>query len=266
MPTERDFFIRAGGASLRCRRIFPQGLGHKEGSPCLVFLHEALGCVEMWKSYPERLCQRTGLPGFLYDRQGHGGSDPLEGPRQTDYLNREAYEVLPEVLLTLGIERPVLVGHSDGGTIALLLSAAYPDWPCCAVTEAAHVFVEEITREGIREAVSKYLSTDLERRLAKYHGDKSGELFRAWSGVWLSDAFSSWNMLRELPFIRCPLLVIQGVEDQYGSREQVGRIVRDSGGRATPLFLSECGHIPHLEDQERVLEASAGFIRACCPE
>lgn len=266
MQQEGDFPVRVDRAVLRCRRIFPSSDQSGAKGPCLIFLHEALGCVEMWKSYPERLCQRTGLPGLLYDRQGHGGSDPLQGPRKPDYLNREAAEVLPEFLRKLGIDRPVLVGHSDGGTIALLFAAAHPDWPCCAVTEAAHVFVEEITRRGIREALSTYHRTDLQSRLAKYHGNKTDDLFRAWSGIWLSDAFASWNMLDELPSIRCPLLVIQGENDEYGTQDQVDRIVSRSAGPATPLLLPECGHIPHLEAEDRVLEAAGEFIRACSRE
>lgn len=263
MQREGDFSIQVDQAVLRCRRIVPEGNPSGGQGPCLVFLHEALGCVEMWKSYPERLCRLTGLPGVLYDRRGHGGSDPLQGPRRLDYLSREAGEVLPDLLGKLEIDRPVLVGHSDGGTIALLFAAAYPDWPCCAVTEAAHVFVEQVTRQGIRDVLSSYLHTDLERKLAKYHGSKSGDLFRAWSGVWLSDAFASWNMLRELSSISCPLLVIQGEDDEYGTREQVDRIVGLSSGPATPLLLPGCGHIPHLEAQDRVLEAAGEFIRAC---
>jgi pimeloyl-ACP methyl ester carboxylesterase len=220
----------------------------------------------MWKSYPERLCQRTGLPGLLYDRQGHGGSDPLQEPRTLDYLHRESVEVFPELLRKLGIDRPILVGHSDGATIALLFAAAFPDWPCCAVTEAPHVFVEEVTRRGIRAALSAYNRTDLQDRLAKYHGEKTDHLFRAWSGIWLSDGFASWNMLADLPSIECPLLVIQGEDDEYGTREQVDRIVERSSGQATPFLVSGCGHVPHLEAQDRVLDAAGEFIRACSSE
>lgn len=266
MQQEGDFSIRVDQAVLRCRRLLPEKEAYGGNGPCLVFLHEALGCVEMWKAYPERLCQQTGLPGLLYDRRGHGASDPLQGPRQLDYLNREAEEVLPDLLRKLEIDQPILVGHSDGGTIALLFAARFPEWPCCAVTEAAHVFVEEVTRQGIRAALSSYHHTDLERKLAKYHGSKSGDLFRAWSGIWLSDAFSSWNMLREIPSIRCPLLVIQGEDDEYGTREQVDRIVGLSSGPATRLLLSGCGHIPHLEAQNRVLQSTGEFIRACFRE
>jgi pimeloyl-ACP methyl ester carboxylesterase len=264
MPGATDFFTQICGISLRCRRIGPEAHEPAGDTPCLVFLHEALGCVEMWKAFPERLCQRTGLPGVLYDRQGHGGSDPLDRPREREYLHREAREILPALLRSLDVERPVFVGHSDGGTIALLFAAAYPDWACCAVVEAAHVFVEEVTRQGIREAVSTYYTTNLESRLAKYHGDKSGDLFRAWSGIWLSDMFSTWNMHHDLPFIQCPLLVIQGEDDEYGTLEQVHRIVHHSSGPATPFVVSGCGHIPHLEAQERVLEAAGDFICAYC--
>jgi len=266
MTGATDFCARIGGVSLRCRRVGPEPHGSLGDTPCLVFLHEALGCVEMWKAFPERLCQLTGLPALLYDRQGHGGSGPLDGPREREYLHREAREVLPALLRALDVQRPVFVGHSDGGTIALLFAAVYPDWPCCAVVEAAHVFVEEVTRQGIREAVSTYHATDLESRLAKYHGDKSSDLFRAWSGMWLSDIFSTWNMHHDLPFIQCPLLVIQGEDDQYGTLEQVDRIVHHTSGPATPLILSDCGHIPHFQTQERVLEAAGDFIHAHCLE
>jgi len=261
----REFYLCLGEADLRCRRLLPaEGDAQGREKP-IVFLHEALGCVEMWKSFPERLCERTGLPGLIYDRQGHGGSDPLRATRRKGYLEREARDVLPALLRALGIEHPVLFGHSDGGTIALLFAAAHPDWPCCAVTEAAHVFVEEITRRGIREAEATYRRTDLASRLAKYHGSKTADLFRAWAGTWLSEEFASWNMLAELPSIRCPLLAAQGEADEYGTSEQVERIVRDSSGPATPLFLSGCGHIPHLEAPDRVLDAAGEFIRTRYP-
>jgi pimeloyl-ACP methyl ester carboxylesterase len=266
MQDVRDFSLPVDQSVLRCRWIIPATSHFRADGPYLVFLHEALGCVEMWKAFPERLCRLTGLPGLLYDRQGHGASDPLQGRRPLDYLNREAEEVLPDLLRQLHIERPVLIGHSDGGTIALLFAAAYPDWPCCAMVEAAHVFVDKLTRQGIRAAISNYHRTHLEERLAKYHAGKSADLFRAWSGIWLSDEFASWNMLRDLPSVRCPLLVVQGEADEYGTREQVDRITNDTSGPATPLLIPQCGHIPHLEAQDRVLEAAEGFLRAWLPE
>ncbi|MCX7817312.1 MAG: alpha/beta hydrolase [Syntrophales bacterium] len=226
----------------------------------LVFLHEGLGSVGQWKDFPDQLCEKTGLPGFVYDRWGYGKSSYCPAPRTVDYLHREAIDFLPVVLNRVNIEKPILIGHSDGGSIALIYSGVYPDAVKGVITEAAHVFVEEVTLNGIREAVKIYEKTDLKKKLAKYHGEKAEVVFRGWSETWLSSDFRDWNIENFLRSIKAPLLVIQGRDDQYGSPSQVEAIVRGVSGMAEPLLIGGCGHIPHFEARDIVLNAMCGFI------
>ncbi|MFW5932262.1 MAG: alpha/beta fold hydrolase [Desulfohalobiaceae bacterium] len=260
MHEAQDFYLSMRQARIKVRSIADPGQG-----PVLVFLHEALGCIDMWKGFPEQLCQRTALPGLVYDRLGHGGSSPLPGPvgpRNKDYLQQEAWVWLPEILNSLGLEQIIPIGHSDGATMALMFAAAYPQRVKCLITEAAHVFVEEITRQGIRRAVETYHSTDLYHRLAKYHGPKTEALFRAWSETWLSQEFASWNMEDQLSRITSPALIMQGHDDEYGSEKQVESIVSQVSGPAWPCILPECGHIPHLQARERTLDRMQEFLAA----
>ena len=256
----RDTWVSVRSKHLRVRLLAPGGSWEQAASTCLVFLHEGLGCVEMWKTFPERLCEATGLPGLIYDRQGHGRSSPLTETRTPEYQHEEALDFLPQVLRRLNIQRPVLIGHSDGGTIALIFAARFPDWPVCVVTEAAHVFVEEVTVQGIRQAKQAFETTNLPDKLAKYHGDKTRDIFSAWADTWLDPKYHSWNIESELPSIRCPLLVIQGEKDEYGSLEQVESIVDNSSGPAEPLIIPGRGHIPHLEAEDEVIEGVVGFL------
>lgn len=228
------------------------------GAPTLVFLHEALGCTAMWKDVPEQLSGMTGLPALIYDRHGHGKSGALAGPRDPDYLDRESFEILPAILEACGVADPLLVGHSDGGSIALLYASRYP--ARAVVTEAAHVFVEDVTLAGIRDAVDAWRATDLEQKLARYHGTKTGALFTAWAETWLSDDFVSWNIEAALPGITCPALIIQGEGDEYGTRRQVEAIAGGVSGPARTLLLPDCRHVPHLQAADRVLPAIADFI------
>jgi pimeloyl-ACP methyl ester carboxylesterase len=253
-----NFEITVAGRRLTARRIHPAQPGH--GRTSLVFLHEGLGSIGQWRDFPERLVERTGLPALLYDRWGYGGSDPLTLPRPRDYLEREAEDSLPAVLDAAGIERPLLIGHSDGGSIALLFAAAYPEMPLAVITEAAHVFVEEVTLAGIREAEAAFRDKGLLARLARYHGDKTETVFRAWTETWPRADFRDWNMVARLPDITCPLLVMQGADDQYGSALQVETIVADSAGPAEACLVPGCGHAPHLEWPDHVLELMADYI------
>ncbi|MGM0423574.1 MAG: alpha/beta fold hydrolase [Thermodesulfobacteriota bacterium] len=258
MSEVQDFFL-----SMHQARIKVRSMGNPGQGPVLLFLHEALGCIDMWKGFPEELCQATGLPGVAYDRLGHGCSSALPGPmgpRSLDYLEKESRVWLPEIIKTLGLEQVIPIGHSDGGTMALMFAAAKPEQVPCLITEAAHVFVEQVTQEGIRRAVQDYQDTDLKNRLAKYHGDKTEALFRAWSETWLSEEFSSWNMEAELPWITSPALIIQGQDDEFGSPKQVQSIVIQVSGPAWPCILSDCGHIPHLQARQRTLQAMQDFI------
>lgn len=258
MNEVQDFFLSMRQAKIKIRSIADPGQG-----PVLLFLHEALGCIDMWKGFPEELCKSTGLPGVVYDRLGHGGSSALPGPmgpRSVDYLENESRVWLPEILKALGLEQVIPIGHSDGATMALLFAAARPKQVPCLITEAAHVFVERITQEGIRRAVQAYQDTDLKNRLAKFHGDKTQALFRAWSETWLSEQFSSWNMEAELPRITSPALIMQGEDDEYGSEKQVESIVSQVSGPARPCILKDCGHIPHLQARQRALQEMQDFI------
>jgi pimeloyl-ACP methyl ester carboxylesterase len=262
-PAVAEGLFEIGEQRLFYRRLIPGGATTDPG-PTLVFLHEALGCTAMWHDFPAQVVNDTGLPAIVYDRAGYGNSSRMpDHPRDKTYLHQEAEIVLPQLLAGLGIDRALLVGHSDGGSIALLAAAADPAGQVAGIiTEAAHVFVESITRQGIREALASYETRGLEKRLARYHGDRTRGLFRAWADTWLSTAFRDWNIENCLGRIQCPTLVIQGIEDPYGSRRQVEAIVAGIGPRATALLIPGCGHIPHRDAPGRVRRAIADFAAA----
>ena len=256
-PRRERFQVSAGGRRLQAERLIPAAAGE---APALVFLHEGLGSISQWKDVPAALSRMTGCQALVYDRWGFGGSEALVLPRPRDYLEIEATEALPEVLAACGIDRPILIGHSDGGSIALLYAAAFPEKVTACVTEAAHVFVEEVTLAGIREAAELWRTTDLKARLAKYHGANTENVFRGWVETWLRPDFRDWNIVGRLASIACPLLVIQGEDDEYGTAAQVDAIVAGSSGPATPLIIPGCAHIPHHQARESVLDAIARFL------
>jgi pimeloyl-ACP methyl ester carboxylesterase len=242
------------------RRLHAEWLGTPGPRlPTLVFLHEGLGCASLWKDFPEALCARLGLPGFLYDRWGYGRSAPLEGQRRPSYLHDEALTFLPEVLDRARIERPLLVGHSDGGSIALLFAAGFPSRPAAVVTIAAHVFVEAVTLAGIRDAVEAWHRTDLAARLARHHGGKAASVFWSWADTWLAPEFRDWNITGCLGRITAPTLALQGVNDQYGSPAQIEAIAAGIGRHCATALLPDCGHAPHHEVRAPTLAAIAGF-------
>jgi pimeloyl-ACP methyl ester carboxylesterase len=247
-------FLVAGGRRLEYRWIAPT----RPGASPLVFLHEGLGSAALWRDFPDRLATRTGAGALVYSRYGFGASDPLGEPRTPDYLEREALDSLPEVLAHLGIEDPVLVGHSDGATIALIHAAA--GRPVHGlVLEAPHVFVEDVTIRGIGEARTAYETGRLRERLRPWHADVDAT-FRGWADVWLTPGFRSWNIEGLLGGVRCPVLVIQGEDDQYGTTAQLEAIARGTSGRVETLVLAGRGHTPHAEEPEMVLEEMARFI------
>lgn len=229
--------------------------------PVLVFLHEALGHIRMWKDFPERLALATGLDVLVYERLGYGESSPITLPRADDYLVPEGEQRLGDVLDAAGVGNVILVGHSDGGTIALIGAAALGHRVAAIMTEAAHIYADELTLTGIREAVHVYATTNLKERLARYHGDRTDLLFRAWSETWLRDSchqnmdFRPW-----LKNIHCPALIMQGEQDQYGEPEQVTRICEGIGVSAEACFMPGCAHIPHLEATESVLSKMTDFV------
>lgn len=227
----------------------------------LVFLHEGLGSISQWGGFCEQLCQRTGCPGLAFDRHGHGLSPPLTRARSIHYLHRHALEELPQVLEAHIPGRPyLLIGHSDGGSIALIAGAERSPLLRGIVTVAAHVFVESCCVEGIAQARDAYEEGGLRRALMRHHGDKTDTLFAAWADTWTSPWFRAWNLEYLLPSIEAPLLVLQGREDQYGTIAQVDAITRHSTGPATPLLLEDCGHAPHREFPELTLDLMSCFI------
>lgn len=232
-----------------------------EEAATLVFLHEGLGCAGLWKDVPALLAARLGLGAVAYSRAGYGGSSPITLPRSADYLRPEATEVLPAVLTALGIRRAVLIGHSDGGSIALLAAGLLDDARIAGiVTEAAHVFVEEITLAGIRDARRAWETTDLRDRLARWHGANVDTAFHGWNDTWQTDAYRNWTMEDALPGVRVPALVIQGVDDQYGTEAQVDAICAGVRGPVRKMMVADCGHVPHFEQKQTVLDAMAAFV------
>lgn len=253
------FFAEIGGCRLRVRRLGTEPK-QEESMPALVFLHEGLGNIAVWRDFPETLCRETGLPGIVYERRGYGESDCFESPWPADYLVAEATVFLPGVLAASRVEKAILVGHSDGGSIALIAAAAHPRLILGAVTEAAHIFVEDITLAGIREALHAMETTDLKAKLARYHGKNVDRIIRRWADTWLDPGFRDWNIEEFLPRISVPLLALQGKDDEYGTPAQVDGIARGVSGPVKTHLIPDCGHVPHVQAQKTVLRYIEEFI------
>jgi pimeloyl-ACP methyl ester carboxylesterase len=254
MPAMQRAFVTAGSHRLEYQRI--EG---RANAPCLVFLHEGLGSVALWRGFPEKLAQASGAAAIVYSRHGYGASDRLTAPRDVDYMHREALETLPELRAALGLDDVILIGHSDGASIALI-HAGSGRWPVRAlILEAPHVFVEEISVESIAAARTAYAATDLRRRLERYHADVDGA-FRGWNDIWLDARFRAWNIEQYLPGVRCPVLAIQGADDEYGTPAQIDAIERGVAAPFERLVLAQCKHSPHRDQEETVLRAMAEFI------
>ena len=245
-------------------RIEHEWLGRERaGRPLLVFLHEGLGSRSMWRDFPQRLCDAGHFRGLVYSRPGYGRSTPrAHGERWgVDFMHRQAHEVLPALRRALGIaESPWLFGHSDGGSIALLHAARFPDAVAGAVVLAPHVFVEEVSVQSIARIREAFAGTDLPQRLARHHDDV-GSAFWGWNHIWLDPALRAWNIEAELQALRCWLLAVQGADDEYGTLEQIRRIQRRLP--ATELLeLSDCGHSPQRDQPDRVIAATVDFVAA----
>jgi pimeloyl-ACP methyl ester carboxylesterase len=214
----------------------------------------------MWRDFPDDLCKKTGCAGLLYDRLGYGKSSMLVKSRTVHYMHEYALNELPEVLARLVPGRRFfLIGHSDGASIGLIYAAENNPMLLGLITEAAHVFVERETLEGIKAAVDDFNVGKFEP-LFKYHGDKTEFIFKAWHEIWLSNRFGSWNIEYLLPSINCPCLVIQGIDDQYGTPAQVYSIVSKTSGRARMKMVANCGHSPHRESADAVICLMIDFI------
>jgi pimeloyl-ACP methyl ester carboxylesterase len=242
--------LNVGGVELETTEI-------AGAEPALVFLHEGLGSVALWRDFPARLAAQTGRRALVYSRAGHGFSDLPDGDRTPRFMHDEALDVLPELLRVAGIERPVLVGHSDGGSIALIHASAHP--VSGLILLAPHVFVEDLSITSIEAARTTFETTDLGERMARYHRDAE-RTFRLWNDIWLAPGFRSWTIEDVLGAVTAPVLLIQGADDQYGTLAQVDAIERGVQGPVQRAVL-DCRHAPHLEAPEETLAAAAAFLR-----
>lgn len=236
------------------------------GSPTLVFLHEGLGSAEQWRDFPALVAKDCGLGAIAYSRVGYGRSPPVTLPRPLTYMEDEARDALPALLDERALDDVILVGHSDGASIALVAAAldagkARPRVRAIAL-EAPHVFVEDVSIASIRKAREAFEHGDLRARLAKYHGPNVDGAFRGWNDAWLDPAFRTWNLERFLPSIVAPVLVVQGEDDPYGTRAQVDAIAREVAGRSQIALLPRCGHAPHRDQPAATRALIADFLRA----
>ncbi|MDI1475166.1 alpha/beta hydrolase [Polyangium sp. y55x31] len=235
----------------------------RAGAPSLVFLHEGIGSVAMWRDFPQKVADATGCEAVVYSRAGYGGSDPARLPRLPSYMHDEGFFVLPALLETLGIERPILIGHSDGGSIALLCAGGTETPLAGLVVMAPHVLVEDISIRSIEKAKVAYTTTDLPARLGKYHADVD-RAFWGWNDIWLHPDFRAWNIEEYLPRIRCPILAIQGVDDEYGTMDQIHRIAAQAND-VTLVELEACRHSPQKDQPQAVLDAVRTFVGRIAP-
>ena len=249
-----DSEIVVDGKRLETTRIEPQSAAQ----PTLVLLHEGLGSIALWKDFPAQLASRTGCGVLVYSRYGHGQSDKLMEKRPVRFMHREGEVVLPELLDKLGIERPVLIGHSDGGSISLIFAGKYPSAVSGLILEAPHVFVEGLSISSIAQAKVTYETTDFPQRLGRYHANVDAT-FWGWNDIWLDPAFRSWNIEEYLPAITCPVLCIQGEQDEYGTIAQV-EAIRAKAPQTEIVILPNCKHSPHRDQAEKTLDLMAGFV------
>lgn len=248
-------------------RLEVQRLAGSAALAPIVFLHEGLGSAAMWRDFPAQVCAATGRAGLVYSRRGYGQSAPALRPLPPDYMQREAWQVLPALLAACGLTQPVLLGHSDGATIALLYASRWPTTACIAM--APHLLVEDISLRSIGEARVAFETTDLRSKLARFHADVDGA-FGQWNDVWLSEGFRSFNIEADCTQITCPLLAIQGVDDAYGSMRQIDLLgtefINENGLQPNKmkhrqlLKLERCGHSPHKDQGPAVLAAVAQFL------
>ena len=250
-------FVEAAGRALSCEWIG----GEARAAPVLVFLHEGLGSIRQWRDFPARLAAATGCRALVYDRYGYGQSDVLQEPRRTvQFMHQEGLESLPAFLSALEIQEPILVGHSDGASIALIHAGAGHEVRG-VVAMAPHVFIEPVCITSIQQAKSAFESTDLPQRLGRYHRDVR-RTFYGWADVWLDPEFKGWDIRADyLPKVRCPVLAIQGQDDEYGTMAQLDEIERRLSGPCELIKLEQCGHAPFRDQPEIVLSEAERFVR-----
>ena len=252
-----DRFVEVPGGEVFVRTWVPPST---TSTAPLILLHDSLGCVELWRDLPPTWARALGLRVIAYDRLGFGRSSPRRTPPLTTFIRDEAEVVFPALRRALGLRAHALFGYSVGGAMSLLIAAS-PNEPCVAVvTESAQAFVEDRTREGIRHAAERLGQPEQFARLARWHGDKAAWVLSAWRDVWLSPAFASWSLEPDLPRVRCPVLVIHGDRDEYGSLAFPRLIASRSGGPTELAILPGCGHVPHRERAGEVLERVSRWL------
>jgi pimeloyl-ACP methyl ester carboxylesterase len=224
----------------------------------IVMIHEGLGSLAQWKDFPDQLAAATRRPVLAYSRHGYGASEPLAGPLGVDFMHIEALETLPQLLYALDVREPVLFGHSQGASMALIHAARARPSVTAVVAMAPLVFVEAYGLDSIRRARVAFLETDLREKLARHHDDVEST-FWGWNDIWLNPDFATWNIEALLAEIACPVLAIQGLEDEYGTIEQINRIAH-AVPQLRRLELPECGHSPHRDQPETVLAAVTSFL------
>lgn len=250
-------FFDIDGVRLEYQQFNPP----QEADLTLVLLHEGLGCVAMWKDFPRQLASMTGCRVLVYSRVGYGGSDSCWLPRPLSFMHDEGLHVLPKILAAADIQKTILVGHSDGASIALINAGGIIDTRLQGlILMAPHVFVEELTISSIRAAKTAYETTDLRERLARYHGDNVDCAFWGWNRAWLDPEFLSWNLEAYLPKIEVPVLLLQGEQDNYGTIRQLETIVEQLPQRAEMVLLPECGHSVFRDRPAETLQAIVNFI------
>jgi len=249
-------FLKVAG-----RTLSYEWVGEERGQPALVFLHEGLGSIRQWRDFPARVAAATGARALVYDRYGYGQSDVLQEPRRTvQFMHQEGLESLPALLSALEIQEPILVGHSDGASIALIHAGAGHEVRG-VVAMAPHVFIEPICLSSIAKASQTFESTDLPQRLGRYHRD-ARKTFYGWADVWLDPQFKGWDIRDDyLPKVSCPVLAIQGHDDEYGTMAQLDEIARRVAGRCELLKLEQCGHSPFRDQPEQTLQAISVFVK-----
>ncbi len=252
-----DFYVELPDRRLRARRI---GASDGPSRPTLIFLHEGLGCIEMWRDFPAKLCAHAGCPGLVYDRTGYGKSSSWPTDPGVRYMEIEADNVLPRLLAGAAITDCILVGHSDGGTIALNYAASDPPTLHGVVTIAAHAINEPVCVASIVKAREAFASGDLRARLVRYHGDNVDGAFHLWNDAWLAPGFEPMDADGRLPRIEVPVQAIQGEDDEYGSELQVGIIAGKVAGYCETRLIPDCGHSPHLQQPGLVMAEITRFI------
>lgn len=233
----------------------------EDDKPTILMLHEGLGCIRMWRDFPQQVAAATGCRVIVWSRAGYGQSEPWPEVRTPRYMHREALEALPALINALQIERPILFGHSDGGSIALIFAGAFPQVPRGVIVMAPHEFVEEETLAGIRVAKTAWTATDWPQKLARYHADAE-RVFSDWNDTWLLPEFRDWNIEAYLPAIRCPVLAMQGEDDEYATMRQIEVIAQVVPGTEL-LKLPACGHSPQRDQPAAVLKALARCVANC---